>query len=84
MPDPVMVERACAYVVPKRGETVTFDDMVSFLKGKVASYKLPERLESIDELPLVAGGSAMPKVDKKILRADIIEKLKMEGKLPDA
>ena len=84
MPDPVMVESACAYVVPKSGETVTFDDMVSFLKGKVASYKLPERLESIEELPLVAGGSAMPKVDKKILRADIIEKLKTEGKLPEA
>jgi len=83
MPDPVMVERACAYVVPKKDENFTFDDMVSFLKGKVASYKLPERLETMDELPLVGGGSAMAKVDKNILRADITEKLKKEGKLSD-
>lgn len=83
MPDPVMVERACAYVVPKKDENFTFDDMVSFLKGKVASYKLPERLETMDELPLVGGGSAMAKVDKELLRADIIEKLKKEGKLSD-
>jgi len=81
MPDPVMVERACAYVVPKEGESFTFDDMTSFLKGRVASYKLPERLEIVTELPLVAGGSAMPKVDKKVLRADIISKLKKEGTL---
>lgn len=84
MPDPVMVERACAYVVSKEGKTFTFEDMISFLKGKVASYKLPERLEVVAELPLVGGGSAMPKVDKKILRADIADKLTKEGKLSKA
>ena len=84
MPDPVMGERACAYVVPKAGETITFDDMTSFLKGKgIASYKLPERLEVVEELPLVSRGSGMPKFDKKALLADITEKLKREGKISD-
>ena len=82
MPDPVMGEMSCAYVVPKTGETLTFDDMTSFLKGKgIASYKLPERLEVVAELPLVSRGSGMPKVDKKVLVADITEKLEREGKI---
>lgn len=84
MPDPVLVERACAYVVPKPGATFTFDEMTSFLRGKgIASFKIPERLEIVGALPLVAGGTAMPKIDKKALRADIAAKLKKEGKIPD-
>jgi len=78
MPDPVMGEKACLYVVPEAGEALNFDDMVAFLKEKgIAPYKLPERLEFLDEMPLVAG----MKVDKKVLREDIQQKLKAEGKV---
>ena len=41
----------------------------------MAPYKLPERLELLEEMPLVAG----MKVDKKVLREDILQKLKAEG-----
>jgi non-ribosomal peptide synthetase component E (peptide arylation enzyme) len=78
MPDSVLGERACAYVVPKPGEEITFQEMVSFLREKnIATYKLPERLEIMDKLPLVAE----QKVDKKFLRKDIVRKLKAEGKI---
>jgi non-ribosomal peptide synthetase component E (peptide arylation enzyme) len=84
MPDPVLVEKACAYVVPKPGATFTFEEMTSFFKGKgIASFKIPERLEIVSELPLVLGGSSMPKIDKKALRADITAKLKKEGKISE-
>lgn len=77
MPDPVMGERVCAYVVPAKGETFVFDDMLSFLKGKrIASFKIPERLELIDRFPTVADGY---KVDKKMLRQDIARKLSEKG-----
>ena len=77
MPDSVMGEKACLYVVPEAGEALTFDDMVAFLKEKgIAPYKLPERLEFLDDMPLVAG----MKVDKKVLRGDIRQKLKEEEK----
>ncbi|MFQ5826608.1 MAG: AMP-binding protein, partial [Dehalococcoidia bacterium] len=76
MPDRIMGERACAYVVPKPGEKLTFEEMVSFLREqRIATYKLPERLETLERLPL-AGGQ---KVDKKVLEQDIAEKLKAEG-----
>jgi non-ribosomal peptide synthetase component E (peptide arylation enzyme) len=78
MPDPEYVERACAYVVPKLGETFTFEDMVSFLKSKkLAMYKLPERLEIIDAMPTVGDSG---KVDKKVLKQDIEKKVAAEGK----
>jgi non-ribosomal peptide synthetase component E (peptide arylation enzyme) len=49
-------ERNCLCVIPKAGESVTLDEMVSYLKGQVADYKLPERLEILDELPFTATG----------------------------
>lgn len=79
MPDPVMGERACAYVILKLGQSLTFAEMVSFLKDKnIASYKFPERLEILDKLPMVAGDQ---KADKKLLQQDIAKKLKGEGKI---
>jgi non-ribosomal peptide synthetase component E (peptide arylation enzyme) len=76
MPEQIMGEKVCAYIVPKIGQEVTLEEVVSYLKGRnIASYKLPERLEIVDGLPTVAGGQ---KVDKKALQQDIIEKLKAE------
>lgn len=52
--------------------------MVDTLREQqIASFKLPERLEIVEELPLVPGSE---KVDKKALAQDIAEKLKAEGK----
>jgi non-ribosomal peptide synthetase component E (peptide arylation enzyme) len=77
-PDREMGERACAYVVPKGGQTFTFQEMVSFLKEKkISAYKLPERLEVVDALPTVGDSG---KIDKKVLKSDIETKVKAEGK----
>ncbi|MEJ2717752.1 MAG: AMP-binding protein [Deltaproteobacteria bacterium] len=77
MPDREFGERCCAYVVPKPGETFTFEEMVSFLKEKkLAMYKLPERLEVIDAMPTVGDSG---KIDKKVLKKAIEDKLAAEG-----
>ncbi len=71
MPDPEMAERACAYVVPKQGQQITFEEMVNFLRLKhMAPFKLPERLEVILQLPLVPAGQ---KVDVIRLEKDIAQ-----------
>jgi len=54
--DPRLGERNCLCVIPKAGQTVSLDDMVAYLKGQVADYKLPERLEIVAELPFTATG----------------------------
>lgn len=65
MPDPVLGERICAYIQPRPGAKINFDDIISFLKGKGASMlQLPERIEFIDNIPLTKVG----KLDKQLLR----------------
>jgi 2,3-dihydroxybenzoate-AMP ligase/mycobactin salicyl-AMP ligase len=74
MPDKILGERICAYVIPKPGKKPTMQEIVAFLKGKGASVlQLPERVELVAEMPLTKVG----KVDKKVLREDI--KKKVEG-----
>jgi len=78
MPDPIMGEKVCAYVALNPGEQLTFEEMISFLKEKkIANYKLPERLEVLNELPL----RGHQKVAKRELQEDLIHKLRAEGKL---
>ena len=76
MPDRTMGQKCCAFVVPRHGEIPTFNEIVSFLKNKgIAPFKLPERLEIIDELPY----TKEQKIDRKELRVRIGEEL--EGKV---
>jgi non-ribosomal peptide synthetase component E (peptide arylation enzyme) len=78
MPDRVMGEKVCAYIIPKEGQRITFIEMVSYLKEKrLAPFKLPERLEIIDKFPMVPAGH---KVDKVKLEKDIARKLESESK----
>lgn len=78
MPDPVLGERACAFVMLKPGKALTFDEMVAFLtERKLAVWQLPERLEVVDDMPRSTGG----KIAKAQLTALVTEKLKAEGKL---
>jgi cyclohexanecarboxylate-CoA ligase len=66
-PDPLMGERVCAYVITRRGVSVTLDELRAHaLDAGLARFKLPERLELRDELPRTASG----KVTKAPLRAE--------------
>ncbi|MBI2979321.1 MAG: AMP-binding protein [Chloroflexi bacterium] len=77
MHDPIMGEKICAFIIPESNQEPTLTEIVSFLQEKdIPPYKLPERLEILDKLPMVADGQ---KVDKKLLRQDIDAKLKAEG-----
>jgi len=79
MPDPVMVEKACAYVIPKPGQTLTFEEMSNFLmEKKMAKFKIPERLEIVESFPMSGDGQ---KIIKGELTRMATEKLKAEGKL---
>ena len=66
VPDDVLGERLCAVVVPRAGATVTLADLVRHMRARqVASFKLPERLIIVPELPRNPSG----KVLKRELRA---------------
>lgn len=73
MPDERLGERVCAYVVPTDPSAPpSLEDLTNFLRErKVATQKLPERLEVVEEMPMTATG----KIQKHLLRADIAAKL---------
>jgi cyclohexanecarboxylate-CoA ligase len=68
MPDAVMGEKVCAYVIPRDGATPELDDLRTHLLARgLARFKLPERLELRDALPRTASG----KVQKAPLRDEV-------------
>ncbi len=78
MPDRILGEKGCAFVLPKPGRTLTLPDLQAFLKNErnITVFKLPERLELVDAFPMTNVG----KIDKKELRRIIAEKMKAEEK----
>jgi 2,3-dihydroxybenzoate-AMP ligase len=77
MPDQVLGERACAYLVLEDGaEPLTVETLGRHLLGHgLAKYKLPERVEIVTALPLTNVG----KVAKNKLREDVAAKLAAPG-----
>jgi cyclohexanecarboxylate-CoA ligase len=80
MPDARLGEKVCAYVVPADPETApTLEDVVQHLRQrKIATPKLPQRLEVVGQFPVTATG----KVKKHELRRDIAAKLEAEHMQP--
>jgi salicylate---CoA ligase len=71
MPDPVLGERVCLYVVTRPGADLTLEQIrQSMQDAGVARYKLPEHLVLTGSLPATKVG----KIDKKALRADIAQR----------
>src|SRR6266571_4884745 len=70
LPHPKWDERPVVYAVAKpefKGQ-VTQDEVIEFLKDKVAKWWLPDEVRFIDEVPKTSVG----KFDKKVLRASAV------------
>jgi 2,3-dihydroxybenzoate---[aryl-carrier protein] ligase len=77
MPDPHLGEKMCACVIPKKGCSLSLEELVAFLKDKeIAKFKLPERLEILADFPV----STFGKVSKKTLVEMVTGKLERERK----
>ncbi|WP_456467850.1 AMP-binding enzyme [Archaeoglobus sp.] len=67
MPDEILGERVCIFVVP-RGEEPTLEELRSFLKEKgFAVYKLPEKLIITDAIPRNPVGKILKSVLRKMV-----------------
>ena len=74
-PDERLNERTCAVVVPVPGETITLQEIVEYMESQgVARYKLPERLEIVENLPR----NAVQKVLRRELREWLCKKVEAE------
>ena len=76
VPDPDLGERMCACILLRDGKGITFEELKQFLIEKeIAKYKLPERLEILDDFPL----SNIGKVSKKDLVKMVSAKMVTQG-----
>ncbi|MBV9794654.1 MAG: AMP-binding protein [Actinobacteria bacterium] len=65
VPDDVLGERACAFVVPRDGGAPTLPELAGYLAGQgIARHKLPEYLLIVDAFPRTLSG----KIQKFVLR----------------
>lgn len=64
VPDDDWGEAVKAIVVPRGGESITEDEIVSFADDRLADYKKPKSVDFVDEIPKTPYG----KMDKKALR----------------
>ncbi|MEW6255285.1 MAG: acyl-CoA synthetase [Pseudomonadota bacterium] len=74
VPDPMWGEVGVAVCVPRAGFEIVEADLIAFLEGKIARYKLPKRVFVFEALPKSAYG----KITKKMVR----EGLEARGLLP--
>ena len=76
MPDEMLIERACAWVVVRPGMPAPdVKSLGAFLEQKgLARFKLPERIELVQAFPVTRVG----KLDKAALRKAIAEKIAAE------
>jgi fatty-acyl-CoA synthase len=70
IPDPEWGEAVCAVVVVKEGRTVTEDEVVDFVRERLASYKKPRSVVFVDELPRSPAA--------KVLKDELLERVTRE------
>jgi non-ribosomal peptide synthetase component E (peptide arylation enzyme) len=66
-PDSRLGEKNCLCAIIKPGSSLTLDEVVSFLKGRVADYKLPEALVLMSDFPMTPTG--------KIRRPELVKRV---------
>ena len=74
VPDDKYGSAVAAVVHPRDGETVTLDDLRSFLRSQLSGYKLPRSITLVDEIPRNAAGKAQYPRAKQLVLASIASK----------
>lgn len=59
LPDTVLGEVSCATITVKPDHTVTVEQIQTFIKERVANYKVPDHIVIVEELPKTASGKIM-------------------------
>ncbi len=75
VPDTKFGEEVCAFVQARDGATVDTEAVREFCQGKIAHYKVPRYVLSIDDFPMTVTG----KIQKYLLRDAAVEQLGLSG-----
>ena len=66
VPHPDFGEAVVAVIVPRAGAALDAAALIERLKGRIANFKVPKRVFTVDALPR----NAMGKVQKNLLRTE--------------
>ena len=75
VPDEKFGEEVCAFIQARDGASVDTDAVRKFCQGKIAHYKVPRYVLSIDDFPMTVTG----KIEKYLLRDAAVEQLGLSG-----
>ena len=75
VPDQRFGEEVCAFVQARSGAVVDTDVVREFCQGKIAHFKVPRYVLSIDDFPMTVTG----KIQKYLLREAAVERLQLTG-----
>ena len=75
VPDEKFGEEVCAFVQAREGATVNTEAVREFCQGKIAHYKVPRYVLSIEDFPMTVTG----KIQKYLLRDAAVEQLGLSG-----
>lgn len=81
IPDPTAGETGIAFVVAREGCRIDTTSIAEFLKPILASYKRPQRIVVLDELPLTAGTGKVQTRQLKELGRDLADKEKARASI---
>ncbi len=68
VPDEKWGEVGKAFVVLKPGRKATEEELLEFLRGRLARYKVPKSVEFVDSLPLSPAGKVLKRELRKLFR----------------
>lgn len=72
-------ERPLVIAVRKRGHDVAKDDVLAFLKDKIAKWWMPDDIIFVDEMPHTSTGKMHKLVLRETYRDYLVEKMKDQG-----
>jgi len=71
VPDTRLSEVAVAFVAPEPGESPSAEELTSYAKGKLASFKLPRHFFFVDDYPMTPSGKVKKFELRKLARAQL-------------
>lgn len=74
--DEFLGEALVAFVIPKPGNQILEGDIKRYCRGKIANYKIPDRVIFVSQFPILESG----KIQKNILRKWAIDSVPSEGR----
>ncbi|CAI4037453.1 hypothetical protein SMKI_02G3290 [Saccharomyces mikatae IFO 1815] len=77
VPDEMYGQVVQAAVVLKKGEKMTYEELVDFLKKHLASFKIPTKVYFVDKLPKTATG----KIQRRVIAETFAKSSKNKSKL---